>query len=278
MIAKEMRNMWWMIAVGMLIFLPVLISGPTPYAQLVEIAKTENGFLNLPVPSIFERDTGVPEDPVLFAAEEMALFFGAVGKTFLMPLAAVLGIGLISAEAGRNTIFFLLSKPVGRDRVVLTKWATGAVALLMIVAFFGTAFIASAAAKGYPLQILSIEGVALSILLLWLGSLSIFGLALAVSVLLRNVVWSAIVLLSLFVMTWVLSNFLYGFWMNYFLDDRESLRLGAGIVQKAIIPYYWSSKDLYLGDSFALVNFAVCLFVAALALLAALWAFRRRAY
>lgn len=275
---KELRNVWWMFAIGVLIFLPVLVSGPTPYAQLVEISKMENNFLAIQVPSIHEQDTEIPKDPVLFAAEEMALFFGAVGKTFLIPLAAVLGIGLISAEAGRNTIFFVLSKPVGRDRILLTKWAVGAVALLAVSAFFGTAFVASAAAKGYPLDPLSVTGIVLSILLLWLGSLSIFGLTLAVSALLRNVVWSAIAVLSLLVVAWAFSSFLYGFWMNYFLDDRESLRLSAGVVQKAIIPYYWSSKDLYLGNSFVPVNFVVCLSAAALTLLAALWVFRRRAF
>lgn len=278
MIVKELRNVWWMLALGVLIFLPVLISGPTPYAQLVEIAKTDNVFLDMQVPSMFEKDTGVPKDPVLLAAEEMALFFGAVGKTFLIPLAAVLGVGLVSAEAGRSTIFFLLSKPVGRDRVLLAKWAAGAVALLGIVAFFGTAFVLSAAAKGYPLDILSVTGIGLSVLLLWLGSLSVFGLALATSVLMRNLVWSSIAILTLMVLSWAFSSFLYGFWMNYFLDDGGSLRLSAEVVQKAIIPYYWSSRDLYLGDSFALVNFTVCLLVAGLALLAALWAFRRRAF
>jgi ABC-2 type transport system permease protein len=277
-IAKELRNVWWMLALGVLIFLPVLISGPTPYAQLVEIAKTDNVFLDMQVPSMFEEDTGVPKDPVLFAAEEMALFFGAVGKTFLIPLAAVLGVGLVSAEAGRSTIFFLLSRPVGRDRVLLTKWVVGAVALLGIVAFFGIAFVASAAAKGYPLDLLSVTGIGLSILLLWLGSLSVFGLTLAISVLLRNLAWSAIAILALIVLTWALSSFLYGFWINYFLGGGESLRLSAEVVQKTIIPYYWSSKDLYLGDSFALVNFAVCLLAAALTLLAALWTFRRRAF
>ena len=278
MIIKELRNVRWMLALGVLIFLPVLISGPTPYAQLVEIAKTDNVFLDMQVPSMFEEDTGVPKDPVLFAAEEMALFFGAVGKTFLIPLAAVLGVGLVSAEAGRSTIFFLLSKPVGRDRVLLANWAAGAVALLAIVFFFGTAFVVSAAAKGYPLDPLSVTGIGLSILLLWLGSLSVFGLALAISVLMRNLTWSAMVILASLVLTWALSSFLYGFWMNYFLDDGESLRLSAEAVQRAIIPYYWSSRDLYLGDSYALVNFAVCLFVAVLTLLAALWAFRRRAF
>ena len=278
MVLKELRNVWWMLAVGVLIFLPILLSGPTPYAQLVEIAKSENVFLDVQVPSMFERDTGVPKDPVLFAAEEMALFFGAVGKTVLLPLAAVLGVGLVSAEAGWSTIFFLLSRPVGRDRVLLAKWAAGAVALLGVVAFFGIAFVASATAKGYPTDLLSVTGMGLSILLLWLGSLSVFGLALAISVLLRNVAWSALAILSLAVVTWAFSSFLYGFWMNYFLDDGESLRLSAGVVQGAIIPYYWSSKDLYLGNSFALVNFAVCLVAAALTLLIALWTFRRRAF
>ena len=111
-----------------------------------------------------------------------------------------------------------------------------------------------------------------------MGSLSVFGLALAISVLMRNLVWSAIAILTLMVLSWAFSSFLYGFWMNYFLDDGGSLRLSAEVVQRAIIPYYWSSRDLYLGDSFALVNFTVCLLVAGLALLAALWAFRRRAF
>ena len=66
--------------------------------------------------------------------------------------------------------------------------------------------------------------------------------------------------------------------MNYFLDEGESLRLSAEAVQRAIIPYYWSSKALYLGDSFAPANFAVCLVSAALPLLAALWLFRRKGY
>jgi hypothetical protein len=89
-----------MLALGALIFLPVPISGPTPYAPLVEIAKTDNVFLDMQVPPMFEEDAGVSRDTVLFAAEEMALFFRAVGKTFLILLAAVLGVGLVSAGAG----------------------------------------------------------------------------------------------------------------------------------------------------------------------------------
>ena len=66
----------------------------------VESAKTDNVFLDMQVPPMFEEDAGVSRDTVLFAAEEMALFFRAVGKTFLILLAAVLGVGLVSAGAG----------------------------------------------------------------------------------------------------------------------------------------------------------------------------------
>lgn len=275
MVAKELRSLWWMLAFGMLMFMPVLVSGPTPYPQLVEVARMDNNLMAMHTPSIYEQDTGVPMDPVLFAAEEMALFFGSTGKTFLIPLAAVLGVGLVSTEAGRGTIFLLLSKPIGRGQVLLTKWAVGALALLAISAFFGVAFVASAAAKGYPLDSLSPTGVALSILLLWLGSLSVLGLALALSALMRNALWSVLAVLSLLVAIWVFFNFLSGLWMEFFLSSNE---LSVPIVQRVIIPYYWSSKDLYLGDSLALVNFAVCLFTAALALFAALWVFRRKEY
>ncbi len=278
MLAKELRNMWWMLIVGALIFLPILVSGPTPYAQLVEIARSEPELLVLQAPSMYEQDEKIPEDPVIFAAEEMALFFGGVGKTFLIPIAAVLGIGLISAEVGRNTVFFLLSRPISRTHVLLAKYAAGALALLGVAVFFGVGLVVSAGARGYPLDHLNPTGIALSILMLWLGSLSVFGLALACSVLLRNLVWSAIAVLSLLTLAWSFSNFLYGFWMNYFLDENESLGLSADVVQRAIIPHYWSSKDLYLGDSFAMVDFLVCLSAAALTLLAALWLFRRKAY
>ncbi len=278
MIAKELRNVWWMLIVGALIFLPTLASGPTPYAQLVEIAKSEPELLALQVPSIYEQDTKIPEDPVIFAAEEMALFFGGVGKTFLIPVAAVLGIGLISAEAGRDTIYFLLSRPISRTHVLLAKYAAGALALLGVAVLFGVGLIVSAGARGYPMDHLNPIGIALSILLLWLGSLSVFGLALALSVVLKNLIWSAVAILALLALTWSLSNLLVGFWMNYFLDDHEALGLSAEVVQRAMFPYYWSSKSLFLGRSLASTNFAFCLITAVLPLLAALWSFNRKAY
>jgi ABC-type transport system involved in multi-copper enzyme maturation permease subunit len=162
--------------------------------------------------------------------------------------------------------------------VLLTKYTVGAAALLGVAVFFGVGLVFSAGARGYPVESLDVTGVALSIALLWLGSLSIFGLTLALSVLLKDLIRSAIAVLLLLVLAWSFSNFLYGFWMNYFLDDHEALGLSANIVQKAIFPHYWSSANLYLGNSLALTNFAVCFVTAALPLLAALWLFDRKAY
>jgi ABC-2 type transport system permease protein len=285
MIAKEWRNFWWMFVVGALILLPILASGPTSYTVLVKIAKSEPTLSeqappapDMDLPSIFESYGNVPDDPVAFAMQEMALFFGAAGKTFFIFIAAVLGVGLLSAESGRSTIFFLLSKPISRTHVLLSKYFVGATALLGVAVFFGVGFVVSAGAKGYPLESLDITGVALSVALLWLGSLSIFGLALTLSVVLKNLIWSAIAILALLVITWTFSNFLVGFWMNYFLDDYEALGLSADLVQKAMFPYYWSSKSLYLGQSLASMNFAICLVTAVLPLFSALWLFNRKAY
>jgi ABC-type transport system involved in multi-copper enzyme maturation permease subunit len=66
--------------------------------------------------------------------------------------------------------------------------------------------------------------------------------------------------------------------MNYFLDDYGALGLSADVVQKAVFPYYWSGKSLYLGQSLASANFAYCLVIAVLPLFAALWLFNRKAY
>ncbi len=45
-----------------------------------------------------------------------------------------------------------------------------------------------------------------------------------------------------------------------------------------MLPYFWSSESLYLGEGLAATNFLICLITAIVPLLAALWLFRRKAY
>ena len=84
--------------------------------------------------------------------------------------------------------------------MLLTKYTVGAAALLGVAVFFGVGLVFSAGARGYPVESLDVTGVALSIALLWLGSLSIFGLTLALSVLLKDLIRSAIAVLLLLVL------------------------------------------------------------------------------
>jgi ABC-type transport system involved in multi-copper enzyme maturation permease subunit len=276
-IAKELRDVWWKFAAGTLLFLWALWSGPTPYAELVDIARTTPAMAqnSMPstMPSIFEN-VEIPKDPVEFAMQEMALFHGGVGKVFFVPVAAVFGIGLISGEVSRNTIFLLLSRPTSRTRLLLTKYAVGAVALLGVASLFSVGLVISAGVRGYPLGSLSITGVALSTVLLWLGALSVFGVALLFSVVIRSMVVgiAAVLLIP------VVAYSSYGYWANYFLDDYEALGLTPDLVQGVMLPYFWSSESLYLGEGLAATNFLICLITAIVPLLAALWLFRRKAY
>jgi ABC-2 type transport system permease protein len=198
-----------------------------------------------------------------------------VGKFLLAVLAAVFGFALISGEVSQSTIFLLFSKPVSRTRLLLTKYAVGA-SILFVVALLGSiGLIISAAARDYPLGYLSITGVALSTVLLWLGSLSVLGVALFFSVVFRNVLTSAaatlLVVYLMFlgpewfvrVLFWEEYNFLASTWQLIWWLTPTS---------------HWSNMALYAGESLMITSFLICLGAAAVPLVAALWLFNRKAY
>ena len=97
-------------------------------------------------------------------------------------LAVVLGIGFVSGEVSRGTIFLLLSKPLGRTRVFLVKYAVGALAVLVVTAIGSLGLVVVERIYGWPVGSLSVLGVALSALLMWLGGLFLFRVALLTSV------------------------------------------------------------------------------------------------
>jgi ABC-2 type transport system permease protein len=100
-----------------------------------------------------------------------------------MLMAAILGAGLISGETSRGTIYFLLSMPVSRERVLLTKYALGA-GVLFVVAMLGSiALLVTTAALGYPQNMV---GVLVSAVLMWLGWLFVLGTSLMLSVVLDS--------------------------------------------------------------------------------------------
>lgn len=183
-------------------------------------------------------------------------WFATNGPFFMTIFAAILGGGLIANEVSKGTIFFLLSKPVSRDRILLTKYGVSAGLLLAVSLLSGVALACTSIALGHPVAVLQLL---VATILLWLATLFPLGLALFFSLIspdgLRPVVFSLLITLALILLPALLPNGL-------------TWSLG----------HYWSSLDAYLAGNFPLSEYIVCVVTAAVPLYAALIVFRRKAY
>ncbi len=188
------------------------------------------------------------------------------GGVALALLAIMLGAATVSEEVGRGTIFLLLSKPAGRARIVLTKYSISAGILLSAAVLGHAVLLVAAVAKGYPPGLLSAYGVVLSTALIWLGALSILGLALTFSVLCTNSLVSAA------------AAFVTAYLLLYVVPGYAELFVPYDTLEKVTPLYSWTSETLYAGQGLALPNFVACFAVAAVLLFTPLWLFGRKAY
>ena len=184
-------------------------------------------------------------------------WFSKNGPEILAILAAALGASLIASEVNKGTIFFLLSKPVSRDRVLLTKYLVSACILLGVLLLSSAAMLIAAAVVDHPQNV---GGVLISTLLLWLGMLFILGLALLFSVLCHDVLRPLIFALLL---TLLLS--FPGIIPNTTLTDWN-------------LTSYWSNFAAYQGTMFPLKALLICLIAALVPLALAIVLFRKQAY
>jgi ABC-type transport system involved in multi-copper enzyme maturation permease subunit len=182
-------------------------------------------------------------------------WFGKNGAEIVAVLAAVLGCSLIGAEANKGTIFFLLSKPVSRVRVLLIKYAVNAALLLAIVVAASLALLVATALTGHSQDI---GGLAVSTLLLWLGALFVLGLALLFSVLFKDILRPLVLALIITVLLAI-----PGFIPNW--SDWS-------------LPGYWSSQAAYLGQEFPTKALIICLVAAVVPVLLAIPLFQKQAY
>jgi len=191
-----------------------------------------------------------------FDAFVWAHWFAANGLFILITFAAILGSGLIANEVSKGTIFFLLSKPVNRERILLTKYAVSAGLLLAVSVISSIVLAVMSIVLGHPQDLLHLL-VATG--LLWLAALFPLGLSLFFSIVspdsLRPVIFSLLITVALVLLPTILPN------------GREWS-----------LWHYWSSLDAYLAGSFPLKEYLVCLITAGIPLLAALVMFRRKAY
>jgi ABC-2 type transport system permease protein len=185
------------------------------------------------------------------------LTFGLSGNggLIVMVVTALLGASMIAGEVNKQTIFLLLSRPLSRDQILLTKYAVGAAVILALTILSGGTMYIISALSGRPQDL---GGVAVSVLLFWLGALCIFGIATLFSVVFSDVLRP----LGLAVVVLILLNL------------PGLLPHGA----EWSIPSYWSSLPAFLGQEFPWKALLISLAAAVVPALLAVPLFRRQAY
>jgi ABC-2 type transport system permease protein len=246
---KEILEARWKVSIFAL--LALLIAGANvAFYPLSKNLPVRNGSVPPPLQGLVqERLAG-------FNAFAWAQWFQVNGPGILLLLAAILGCGLIAGEVSKGTIFFLLSKPISRERILLTKYGVSMGILFAVALTASIAVEGASIALGHPQDVLRLL---IATVLLWLGALFPLGLALFFSVVSSDSVRSLIFALLITVALALLPVTLPG-GLNWSLWR------------------YWSSLDAYLNGGFPLKEYLVCLVTALLPLPAALVVFRKKAY
>lgn len=267
MISKEWRNARWRLIVAAIPVVLVVFM-LSPYAEFVEVAKR--------IPS---------GDPVDYALRDLSDLYYLGGFFVLLPLAAFLGVDVISGEASNGTILQSLSRPVSRTRLLLTKYAVGALTLLIAASAGKASLIGMAAIRGYPLGQLNIPKTLLSVLVLWMGVLFVLGTAFLVSVLFRSVLASFAACASALLLALALPFYLMelvaraqGYPMSLFgVNLPSDLAVNVSLITYWM-PSLYSYRSGFEIAGFPVTNLLIVVITAALPLLGALWLFNRKAY
>lgn len=308
MIAKEWQDARWKLLIGALAFLAFLAVAPRPYEKIV--AETEwqiqNAKKDIATPGVagapkeirppenYERQQRgelermqTPVYPVRMAGYEMTDVHYGGNFLILMPLAGLLGVALVSGEVGRGSIFLLLSKPLGRSRVLLTKYTVCVVSLFAVslIGVLGT--FVSAYARDYPQGSFRVAEILVSSVLFWLGSLFVLGLALLCSVIFGDTIKSVVATVVALYLVLFGPGFLNSFaqWLFWTEEDyargfqnSQEWEAWNRPFEALNLTNYWTATDPFSGDWVATRNLIVCLVAAAVLLFASLWLFRRKAY
>ena len=136
MIAKELQAAWWKVAVA--------AAGAMPAGLIVATY--------LPPYRTDARVGGRLGDEA--ALWQILNVYGGGGVALAL-LAILLGAATMSEAVDRGTIYLLLSKPAGRARILLTKYAVSSGILLSAAVFGHAMLVVAAIARGYPPGLLS---------------------------------------------------------------------------------------------------------------------------
>ena len=321
MVAKEWWETRWKFVLAAVAVLAFAVLAPRPYGAILKDAEfqIERTKAELASPEAFmppeealppgytRADYEVslrdefermqrPDYPVKMAGFEMLDLQAGVSYVVLVPLAALLGVALVSGEVGRGTIFLLLSRPVSRIRIFLTKYAVAAAVMLAVALLVGGSVLVSGYAHGYPIVSVNFADALATAGSFWLGALSVLGVATLASVLFRDVIRSVVVTAVALYAISSLPNWLRGaveWWLYPSPEDYPEGPMEVDGWYRSFeafrITNYWSIVDPYyentpFGEALMgqqpgpALSILVCLVAAALPLVAALWLFRRKSY
>ena len=253
MIAKEFIEARWKAIIGSVVAVAGAAALAATYDLINTLLSTSNTVQK--VPSSLQGQ--IQQLTASYESYVWSQWFSKNGPEVLAILAALLGASLIASEVNKGTIFFLLSKPVSRDRVLLTKYLVSVLILLGVTLLSGVAILVAAAIVGHPQNV---GGVLISAVLLWLGMLFVLGLALLFSVLFKDVLRPLIFSLLL---TLLLS--VPGFIPNAAVNAWN-------------LTFYWSDFAAYQGTVFPLKALLICLVAAMVPVVLAIPLFRKQAY
>lgn len=251
MIAKELIDARWKAIVGGIVAAITVLLGTFTF-DLVKNALSSSNLSTAPsilgdyVSHLTNYDTYI-----------WSQNYNVTGNTglILIVVALLLGSSLIANEVLKGTIFLLLSRPLSRDQILLTKYGVGAVVLLVMNIFVGLVLIVGTIIAGHSVDL---AGLAMSQLLFWLGTLFVLGISTLFSVMFNDVLRPLALTVGV-----VLVLSLPGFFPN-----------GGDWV----LPGYWASLPAFLGQEFPLKALIISLVAALLPILAAVPLFRRQAY
>lgn len=258
MIAKEWRDARWKFLVAAVPVVLLVFFLVTPYEDTVRMVRDIPG-----------------EDPVDVALRDISDLYYFGGLFILLPLAALLGVASVSGEVSTGSILLLLSRPVSRTRLLLTKYAVGAGVLLVAAVLGKVLLLTVAAVRGYPIWEMRVLETVLSVIVLWCGVLFVLGTALLVSTIFRTITASIVACAVTLFLVFAFPLIVAGSYPAGYLWEL-SVRLE--LYTYWMPTNYYHSDDFYGIGGFAPINFVVCLTAAAVPLLAALWLFNRKAY
>jgi ABC-type transport system involved in multi-copper enzyme maturation permease subunit len=250
MLVKEMMEARWKIIIGAVVALVAAAAFASTYELIVGVltssALKQAGAIQSQIDALIRGG---------YDAYIWSQWYSKTAPQILAILAAIMGAGLVASEVSKGTIFFLLSKPVSRTRVLLIKYGVNALALLGVALLGSVAILVAAAVRG---QTVHWAGVIVSSLLLWLGMLFPLGLATLCSILYKDI-WLPLVIAILVLVVLSLPGLVPG-WGAWNLTG------------------YWADYSPYLGNSFPLKGLIILLVAAVLPMAVAIPLFRKQQY